>query len=161
MSRTISATALQAVLAQQTDVIILTLVEIDHADLASPLRFVNNTENVTLSGNTYTAAAFDFRMPDDVEDNIPMAQISLDNVDRQIIEAVRPLNTAPDITVYVCLLDEGTMSCSIEIGPLSFKLKSFDYDADVIKGDLGYEENFLNEGYPKYSFNPRTSAGLF
>lgn len=159
--RTISATALNAVLSQQTDEIILTLVEIDHNSLSSPLRFANNTEDVTLSGNTYTAAAFDFRMPDDVEDNVPQAQITLDNVDRQIIEAIRPLNTAPDITVNVCLLDESDMSCSVEIGPISFKLKSFDYDADFIKGDLGYEENFLNAGFPKYSFNPRVAAGLF
>jgi len=156
--RQVSTTALQAMLAQQTDQIFLTCVKISHGSLSSDLRFVNDTQNLSRSDGTYMAAAFEFRLPTDQEDNVPRGQIVLDNTDRQIIQAVRPLNEAPDIEVSIVLRSSPN---TIEVGPMSFKLKEFRYDESTISGSLGYEEEFLNASFPKSTFNPRSTPGVF
>lgn len=158
MPREVSLTALQAMLAQQTGEVFLVCLKISHDDLASPLRFVNNTEPVTRSDGEYLPAAFEFRLPNDSEDNVPTAEISIDNVDRQIIEAIRGLKKAPQLEVNIVLASSPN---TVEVGPVEFKLKQFRYDAQTISGTLGYEEDFLNQGFPKYKFSPRLTPGIF
>lgn len=156
--RQVSQTALQALLAQQTGEIFLTIIKIDHPDLASPFRFVNDHAQLVRSDGTYLPAAFEFQLPNDSEDNVPTGELVMDNVDRQIIQAVRPLKVAPDIEINIVLHSSPN---TVELGPIQFKLKEFSYDAQTIRGSVGYEEDFLNEGYPKDSFTPRTAQGIF
>jgi len=158
MPRQVSATALAAMMAESTDQVFLTLVEIAHPGISAPLRFVNDTRPLTHGGQSYEPAGFTFRLPEDVEDNVPAGQIVLDNTDRRIIQAVRGLNTAPLITVKIVLADSPD---TIELGPMNFALRQFSYDAGTVTGRLSYDEDFLNEGFPKYNLNPRTAAGLF
>ncbi|MCA1809893.1 MAG: DUF1833 domain-containing protein [Lentisphaerae bacterium] len=158
MARQISATALAAIFAQSTEQVFLTLLEISHPSLQIPLRFVNNTKQITHGGNIYYPSAFDFRLPDDVEDNVPSAQITLDNTDRQIVSVIRELQTAPDITAKIILADNPDV---IELGPLEFKLKEASYDVFQVTGVLSYEEDFLNQVYPRFTFNPRLTPGIF
>lgn len=156
--RQLSATALEAVLTQSTDEVFLTTVRISHDSLPQDLRFVNDPNPLVRSDGTYLPAAFEFRLPDDVQDNVPQGEIVLDNVDRQIIQAVRPLQTAPEIEVCIVLASQPN---TVEVGPMSFHLKQFDYDANIIRGRLGYQEDFLNTGFPRYEFTPQTTPGLF
>lgn len=154
----ISATALEAVLAQQTGELFLTVVKITHPDIGTPLRYVNDHVALNRAGEVYNPAAFEFRLPNDREDNVPTGEILLDNVDRQIIQAVRPLKAAPEIEVNIVLRSQPE---TVEIGPLEFKLRRFDYNAQIIRGRLAYDEDFLTSGVPKYTFSPRLAPGLF
>jgi hypothetical protein len=158
MAREVSATALQAMLSQQTEQIVLTCLKITHPELPAPLRFVNDRADLTRADGVYQAAAFEFRLPDDTEDNVPAGEVVLDNVDRQIIEVVRPLQQAPQIEVNFVLADTPDV---VEVGPIEFKLRQFSYDAQVIRGRLGYEEDFLTQSWPRYRFTPRYSPGVF
>jgi len=158
MSRQVSATMLQAMLAQSTTEIPLTVIKITHASLASPMLFVNDKISLDRSDGTYLPAAFEFRLPDDQQDNIPRGQIVLDNVDRQIIQAVRPLQSAPEIEVNIVLASQPN---TVEVGPMRFKLKQFEYDATTMKGTVAYDEDFLNQNIPKDMFSPRTTPGIF
>lgn len=161
MARTVSQTALRAILSQQTGKVFLACLTIDHADLASPLRFVNNTEAITFDSNEYSPAAFEFQAPDDSENNVPEAQITIDNVDRQIIEAIRPLKLAPDIEVNIVMFTDHQTEPSVEMGPLEFKLREFNYNAEIIRGSLRYDETFLNATFPKDRITPTTTPGIF
>ena len=156
--RTVSATTMEAILAQQTDQVFLTTLRISHPDLNDDLLFVNDTAQHIMSGETYLPAGFEFRLPDDVEDNVPRGQILLDNVDQQIIQVVRPLNVAPSIEVNIVRVDDPPV---VELGPIEFELQEFSYDAHTIRGQLGYAQDFLTEGFPRDNFNPRTAPGLF
>ena len=69
MPRTVSLSAMQGAMAQETDEVYLILLDIDHADLPSTLRFVNNDSDVTSNSNLYTAFPFEATMPDDKDDN--------------------------------------------------------------------------------------------
>lgn len=156
--RSVSTTALQAFLDQHTDEVILTCVKISHPDLVSDLKFVNDNQDLVRSDGTYVASAFQFRLPSDEEDNIPKGQIVLDNVDLSIIQSIRPLETPPEVTVSLVLASSPN---TVEVGPMAFSLKKMQYDAQKITGTLSYDEDFLNSGYPKNVFNPRTTPGIF
>lgn len=157
MSRNVSATLKSAAFAQRTDKVFLVLIEIDHDDLSTPIRVVNNTENITSNGNVYQAYPFEINMLSDLKDELPKVTLTIDNVDRQIVQAVRTVSSAPDVTLSVVLADAPN---TIEAGPFAMSLKNASYDAFVVSGELGAED-ILNEPYPEGTFNPVDFPGLF
>lgn len=155
--RSLSADAVQEMLSQQTGEVYLHIVKITHANLASDLHFVDNTEDVVRSDATYTAAAFRIQLPSE-DDQQPQIRLQIDNVDQSIIQALRPLNSAPTLTISVI---RASAPNTVEVGPYEVKLKQFDYDKFTITGVMGYEEDFLNERFPKDDFTPQSAPGMF
>jgi hypothetical protein len=168
--RTVSSTFKEGIFAPQTDVVFLPLVEIWHDDLgdftppANPLRFVRNTENISSTlGGTYspatvfTAFNFDIKLPDEQEGSIPIAELTIDNVDRQIVEAIRELSSAPEIKLYIVLADDPD---TVEIGPIELMLRNARYDASTVTGEL-YDDFVLDEPWPAGRCTPKTTPGLF
>jgi hypothetical protein len=157
VSRNVSATARAAIYAAQTDAVFLQLIEIDHEDLEDPLRFVNNTESVVHGGNTYLPFPFRIDLPDEKEDTITNATLTIDNVDRQIVTAVRTLATAPTITWKLVLASSPD---TVEAGPFEFVLRNVRYSLYTVSGELVYEDR-LNLEIPKLKFTPEYFGGLF
>lgn len=157
MSRNVSTTYKAASFSQETDQVFLGLLEIDQAALPAPIRIVNNTENVTHNGNLYTAFPFEFTLPQDSDENMPAATISVDNVDRQIVEMIRSMTGPATVTVTVVLASSPDV---IEAGPYVMTLRDTGYDAYQVTGRLDVED-MLNEPYPADSFTPNTFPGLF
>lgn len=157
MSRNLSATAKQALLRQQTHQVFLLLVEIDHADLASPIRLVNNYESIVSNGDTYTAAAFGFTPPVEEDGTIKNSRITFDNVDRAIVEAVRSIDSAPTIEVSVVLASDAD---TIEAGPWTFYLRAVNYDVHTVSGEL-YPDNPLRLNASNVSYKNTTFPGLY
>jgi len=155
--RNTSLTARQAINAQQTAEVFLLILTIDHADLTTPIRVVNNTENIDSRGDTYIAFPFQVNLPADRDDQISQVNLSIDNVDRQIVEAVRSLYSPADVALEVVLASSPD---TLEAGPFDFKLKSANYNALTVEASLGYED-ILNEPFPGDSFNPANYPGLF
>jgi len=70
---------------------------------------------------------------------------------------LRGIEAQPTINLSVVLASDPD---TVEIGPIAFKLKSIEYDALTITGELGLRDMY-NEGVPKDSFDPNTAPGLF
>lgn len=157
MARSLSSTLRSAVYNQETGEVFLILLEIDHDDLDDPLRFVDNTEDVTSNGDTYTAYPFLIDIPADDSDRLPSVQLSIDNIDRSILEALRGIDSPPTVNLSVILNSDPD---TVELGPLEFTLKNIEYNAFVITGELSYED-ILSEGFPKDSFSPENFPGLY
>lgn len=157
MARSVSNTLTAAVNAQETGEVFLVLLTLDHADLAAPIRVVDNNEDIVSGGDTYVAFPFELTLPSDVEGRVPSARLVVDNVDRQIVQAVRSVSSAVDVTIEVILASDPD---TIEAGPFTAKLRNIDYDAAQVSGDLVFEE-VLSQPYPGQSFNPATTPGLF
>lgn len=157
MSRTLSTAALEAIYAPQTDKVFLFLVEINHADMATPLRFVNNHQAITSSLAVYTPYAFEFDPPDEVEGVIPVAKLIIDNTDRQIVALIRSLASAPTVTVSIVLADSPDV---VEAGPSEFILKNVAYNVETVSGDLVYDD-FEHMNIPGDLFEPQSFGGLF
>jgi hypothetical protein len=155
MSRSLSSAALQAIFAQETGEAVFFLVEIDHTTWASPLRMVNNNENVISNGDTYFAFPFDVHLPADTTQQ-PRTQIKICNVDRSMTLALRALSTSPTVTLSVVL---GSTPDTIEAGPFAFTLADYSFTATTIQGTLVFED-MLNEPFPQGTFNPAEYPGL-
>lgn len=158
MPRIVSETALAAMLAQQTEQIFLICLTISHTSLASPIRLVNDTLELETSEGTYLPFPFMAVLPEDSEETITGITVRIDNVDQRVIEALRSITTAPTMTMSVRLRSTPD---TVEAGPYVFQMKSAVYDAQTIDATLSFEEDFLTEPFPKDSFTPQTTPGLF
>ncbi len=157
MSRDITITAKQAIYSQQTSEVFLVLLTIDHADLGAPIRVVNNTVDIVSNGNTFIGFPFFIDMPQERDDQLARVTLTIDNVDRQIVTAVRSLTSAPSVVMEIVLASDPD---TIEAGPFSFTMRDVRYDSLVVEGELSFED-VLNEPYPGDSFTPATHPGLF
>ena len=157
MSRDMSLRAREAIYSQETGEVFLELLEISHTDLSSPIRVVNNNEPIVHGGNTFHAFPFRVSPPGEKQSEITKAKLTIDAVDRTVIEAIRSINTAATVTYKVIL---AATPDTVEAGPFVFTLKNTNYSAYSVSGDLVYEDRlFMN--VPSMKFSPRLFPGLF
>ena len=157
--RNVSNIARQALFAQETDKVFLVLLTIDHSDLSEPIRVVNNTVNIEVppDGPLYIGYPFLIHMPRDSGDEVSKVRLRIDNVHRDIVYAVRSIDSPPDVEMSIVLAETPNI---VEAGPFSFTLKDAKYDALVVEGELSYED-ILNEAWPADQFTPSSHPGLF
>lgn len=152
---TISNTA-KAQVFQQEGGGFLELIVLTHPDLATPLRFVNNNEDIVSGGETYTAFPFSIMLPKDKDRVAPSASIRIDNVSRQIGQLIRQLVTAPLITISIVRLDDFD-TVEQQFPPL--QLRNVEYDSLTVSGELTVDD-MMREPYPQRTFSPSEFPGV-
>lgn len=157
MSRSITVTARQAVHAAETGEAFLVLLTIDHADLAAPIRVSSDGVDTVSRGETFAAFPFRLTLPEDSDDRPPRARLQIDNVDRQIVQALRQVSGPPSVLMEIVLASDPE---TVEAAFPDFTLQSAQYDALVVSGELGLE-SFLREPFPAQRFTPAGFPGLF
>lgn len=155
--RTISATAKQAVFASQTEQVFLVILDIDHPDLGSPIRVVNNNQDIVSNGNTYVATAFNFILPAQEDGVISNSSLSIDNVDRTIVNTIRSISSTPTVTASVILASDPNV---LEAGPWEFQLTDVSYDRQQVKGQLIYE-SYMRDNCGTVKYKNLNFPGLF
>lgn len=157
MPRTLSTAAAASILAGNTSEVLLLCLTIS-GDGLDTLRAVNNTEPLVRTGGTWRPYPFDADLPEDSDNVSPTVTLRVENVDRQVIRALRTYEGVPQVTVELVLASDPD---TVEIGPLEFSLLSAEWDELVITGQLGYEEDFLNQLVPSQTYTPVNSPGQF
>lgn len=157
MPRTLSSNAVAALMAQSTDKVFLVLLTIDHPDLGTPFRLVNNTEDVTSNGDLYTAYPFEISFPSEDGENISSASLILDNVDQLLVSTIRSLQSEPTVQLNLVIFDTPDV---VEAGPMDFLLRGVKYDSFKIVAELTFEP-ILQEPFPKDIMSPKVFPGLF
>jgi len=157
VSREISPAARAALHAPETSDVFLVLLTIDHADMQSPIRVCNNTTDITSRGDIYIAYPFQLTLPDDEDNRPPRARLTIDNVDRQIVQAVRSLTSSPTVTIEIIRAADPDVA---EARFQDFRFTNISYDSHRVEGDLTVED-FTAEPYPAASFSPSLFPGLF
>jgi hypothetical protein len=145
--------------AQQTGAVYLTLLDIDYdSNPSDPLRFVNNFEAITYSGNAYSQLAFNFTMPQDGTEN-RSASIELDNVDRRVSEFILRIGNE-QIYITERLIDASdTEDIVVEI-TREYTLKNVTITRTMVTGELSYMQN-LQDAFPKLRKVPSKFPGVF
>lgn len=156
MARTLSSNALASIHAQETGEVWLVLLTIENTGLATPIRVVNNNENITSRGNVYQAFPFEIVLPGEDPDGISKAVLRFDNVDRTAIQAIRGLPSAPTVTIEVIL---ASAPDTVEISFGGMSLRNVRYDATVVEGELHFE-SLYNEPIT-FTMTPSRFPGLF
>lgn len=154
---TVSAAGAAAMAAEQTGEEFVTLVTIDHEDLASPIRVCDQEPDLVSRGNTFVAFPFQIVLPEDRDDELPRSSIQVDCVDRTILAAIRALTSAPTVTVECVLRSQPD---TLEYGPFEMTLRPIRYDMLVIEGDLNVAR-ILDEPGEQLSYTPDVAPGLF
>ncbi|MFH1158915.1 MAG: DUF1833 family protein [Pseudomonadota bacterium] len=157
MSRNVSAELKQAVYAQETTEAFIVLVTLSHPDLATPIRVNSSGQEVISNGDLFVAFPFEVILPDDVDDRPPRARLSIDNVSREIVLAIRTISSAPFVTIQIVMASSPS---TIEAAFPDFRLANITYDQLTVEGDLTLEE-FIGEPYPARVFSPADFPGLF
>ncbi|MBI3441731.1 MAG: DUF1833 family protein [Proteobacteria bacterium] len=157
MSRTVSSLARQALNAPETADAFLVLLTLSHADLDPPLRVTSDAVTTVSRGNSFAAFPFDLVLPDDQDSRSPRARLVIDNVDRQIVQVVRNLSSAPTILIEII---RAASPDTVEARFVDFKLTSVTYDARRVEGALTVED-FTAEPFPSAIFSPSLFPGLF
>jgi hypothetical protein len=157
MPRDITATLRAAIFAQETGEALLTLLQIDHAELATPIRIVDNNEDIWSNGLQFFASAFKLGLPDDVADTPPQITLMVCNVDRAIVQALDDIASSPTVTLWLALASSPD---DYEVDGLVFSVIGVRYDVLVIQATLGFEP-IMQEAFPKDSFDPQTTPELF
>jgi hypothetical protein len=158
MPRSFGTNATAALLATETDEVFLHLFTFDpDGEYGGPYRIVNNTEDITSRGNTFTALAFDWKLPTDSDKAIDKVKVSVDNVTRTFTTLVRDYSYIGEAKFEIVLASDPD---TVEFGPLNFKVLSAQLDLYTAEFTLGFEE-ILKRRYPKDTMNPNLVPGLF
>lgn len=137
---------------------LLLIIEITHADLATPARFVSDTQDLVSNGNTYYAVPFRYVLPDDPEQGNATAQLQIDNVGRALVQWLeissggagaqitmgQVLRSAPDAIEWTVTMD----------------LTNISMDAMQVTADLGFRNLFEILAVP-VTYTPSVAPGLY
>lgn len=141
--RSLSSLAVQSQNTEATDEVWLILLRIRHASITpgGVLRCVNNIENITGGSDNeeYVAYPFQLDLPGEEEDQPSVAKLRIDNVDLQLVEAVRGLPSPATVDFEVIIASQPTV---VEIGLNGLTLRVVDYDKFELVGTITLEEIF-------------------
>ena len=154
---TVSAAFKREVYDSETGQAFLILLTIDHADISPPIRVVNNTTNITSRGDEFIAFPFDIDLPDSTRESLPRARLSIDNVSREIAQAIRKITSPATVLIEVIRASDPD---TVEIGFPVFKLRDVKWDVLQVSGDLVVED-LTTEPFPVGQFTPAEFPGIF
>lgn len=156
MSRPVSTTTLAELNAQETGEAFHVLVTIDVPESPS-IYMTSDTVETVSRGRTYINYPFALELPSDAAGQISEARMSIDNVDRALMDEIRNLGDPLRLTIEVVA---NSTPDTVEYSANDFVLRNLSYDALTISGTLS-QENFLTEPFPKDIMSARSFPGLF
>ncbi|MFA7287329.1 MAG: DUF1833 family protein [Melioribacteraceae bacterium] len=168
MSRSTSATFRDAVYRPETGEVYVLLLTVNHDDLTTPIRVsTDNNDTFTVdsttvrgtisNGNNFIYLPMEITLPDDSDESISQAKISIDNIDRDILRSIRSLESPPTVSIQVVLASSPN---TYEAQFNNFVLRDVTADSLVISGTLSLS-NFLNEPFPGGTILPSNFPGIF
>jgi len=157
VSRALSANAVLSLNALQTGNAFWFLLSIHHEELDAPYLFVNNTTDVVAFGNLWIAYPFDITLAVDDGQTLPAVEVRFDNVDRELIDVIRGLTSAPTINLYLVLSNAPD---TMEMSLTDMTLVDVSYDMQSISGRL-VSGDLLNAPYPCDAYDPAQFPAIF
>ena len=137
----------------------LTALEITHLDLNTPIRVVNNTENITIEGNEYIALRFDAVFADDQQGQVPRAQIRIDNVGRALTEPLDRIGGGAGAAIRAMQVMRDADPKVIE-WEVTMDLAGVTVNQLEVTATLGFDP-LLSRAAVTLRHDPQNSPGLF
>jgi hypothetical protein len=102
---TISASLRRALEEPRSNTYVVVLLEITHPQLGKPIRVANDVVDYVFEDNTYIGFPFDIEIVGDVT-TTPRGQLSIQNVDQRISDAILSLTTPPRLRILLFSSDD-------------------------------------------------------
>jgi hypothetical protein len=156
--RTFTQAARRQLLATSADQNLLVLLEITHPALVVPIRVVRDTQDLTTRGVTFTACAFDITLPDDVEGQIPQAQIQVDNIGQELTQWLEVSGGGAGAQCRIIQMYRSDPD--VYETDITTDLTGLVIDNQKVTGNLGFV-NLLGKTGVTYLFTPDRAPGLW
>lgn len=136
----------------------LYLLEITHTQLGTPVRIVNDTQDIVSNGNTFTACAFRVQLPEEITHSMPRVSIAVDNIGRELTLWLDGSKGGRGGSVRIMQIMRDTPN-TIE---QEYTLSVIESRQDMMQVvfDLGYE-NVLDVPALVETYNPENTPGIF
>lgn len=136
----------------------LILLEIDHPELSQPVRVVNDMTDVTSNGDIYIAFPFRCVLPDDFENQLPKARLSIDNVSKDLMYWIEATGGGQGSTVkFKQIMRSNPDLIEWEI---AMNLYNVNVTMQEISAELGFE-NLFGKPAVTFKYRPENSPGLW
>ena len=136
----------------------LLLLEIEHPALTTPIRVVNDNQDLAHLGNTFTALAFRATLPDDLEQGQPRAQLAIDNVGKDLVSWLEASGGGKDATVR--MIQVLRSAPDIIEWEVTLSLTNVRMNMLEVSGTLGFDDILNLPGIP-LTYRPDTAPGMF
>jgi hypothetical protein len=156
MARALSPTALAAINAPECEEVFLWLMKIRNDEIVD-INVVNNTEDITSNGEVYTAFGFGIILSEDDGERLPEVRLTIDNVDRMLIDEIRGVST-PLIVDLSLVLASNPDNVEMEFPKMT--LRRVSYNETLITGTLVVAE-ILASRFPADKMSPLDYPGLY
>jgi len=136
----------------------IALIEIRHPLLANPIRLANSRNDIQSQGETYIACAFQITLPDEQDQNLPRAVLSITNIGRKLSYWVERTIGAKDAQVRIIVIqkscpDDHEWSIDMDMINVSMTI-------ETIETQLGFDD-LLNKPAVPVIYNTEKAPGLF
>lgn len=157
MANQLSNQLLAQLFAQESSDPFLVLLTLSHPNFTTPIRLVNNTEEIISRGDVFTPFPFRIRLPADDGEQSRQVRLEIDNVSLELIDEIRSVTTAISVKLEMILASiPDTVQMSLE----ELQLQNVNYDKYRIEALLVLD-NFLNVELTSERYNPSNFPGLF
>lgn len=158
MARPYSQHAREQLNATSAADIMLVLLEIRHPLLAVPVRVVNDMQNIVVAGNEFIACAFNITLPDDSDNQLPEAQLEIDNIGRELTQWLEQSGGGAGATCRIMQVMRATPDL-IEFD-ITMDLTGLAMDQSTVSGKLCFTD-LLNQPAVTVYYRPETAPALF
>lgn len=135
----------------------LMLVTISHPTMTSPIRFVNNSEQVISRGDTFVPFPMTVNLPVDDGETVKEFSMTFDNVSREIIDELRSITDPMDVKLEMILASNKDF---VQYAFDELKLKSIVYNKQTITAKI-FMDTFLSVSLTSEKYTPQNFPGLF
>lgn len=158
MPRNLSEAARRNLNATSATEPLLTLLEITHPDLAAPVRVVNDVQDITVAGSVFIACAFNLQLPEESDGRVPQAQLTVDNVGRELVQWIELSRGGIDAQCRILQLLRSQPTV-IEYD-ITLDMSGIEVSQTAVTATLGYVD-FLSKQAVAISYRPETAPGCF
>lgn len=136
MPRSYSLTARRRLSETSAAELPLFLLEISHVDLPEPVRVVGDSQDLISNGFTYVGMAFRISLPDERQGQQPRAELSVDNIGRELMQWVETSAGGRGSRVRIMQVLRSTPD--IVEWEIEMELSNIRANATEVTGELGF-----------------------
>ena len=125
-------------------------------NVSRAIRLVNDSDDIVIGGETFTACPFSVSLPGDADGEMPSASIAIDAAHADIMKLIEATGGAQNSTARLMVLLRSTGTPEIEF---SMELYGIKATPASITGQLGFAD-LMSRASLNQRYEQRTAAGL-
>lgn len=136
----------------------LFLLEISHVDLPEPVRVIGDSQDLASNGFVYVSMGFRITLPDERQGQQPRAELSVDNVGRELMQWVE--GSAGGRGARVRIMQVLRSTPDVVEWEIEMDLSNIRANAREVTGELGFP-HFLDMPAVQVRADYSTTPGIF